>query len=254
MISQSSVAVATGCWNWDRRAARTTERSTISEGWGAQPLYLLSRAGERGGAKPPAPRHARGCFPASAPSCLAAVFTQLALLGAAVPMAPPYRPSWPCRCSGWLPPPGCGFRAQCPLATSCMGNTKPSSSSSGTRNRAFTAPCFFPVPDCYGVFAFDPRAAASRDIFKFFSCPKLKDSSSMCNAQGMLGFGGWGEGSPGEGQPMCTVIFTIESMRLEKTSQFPKSNPNPPHSGAMLSAWGSWGKYKGGARCSSSQK
>lgn len=89
MISQSSVAVATGCWNWDRRAARTTERSTISEGWGAQPLYLLSRAGERGGAKPPAPRHARGCFPASAPSCLAAVFTQLALLGAAVPMAPP---------------------------------------------------------------------------------------------------------------------------------------------------------------------
>lgn len=80
MISQSSVAVATGCWNWDRRAARTTERSTISEGWGAQPLYLLSRAGERGGAKPPAPRHARGRFPASTPSCLAAVCNRLASL------------------------------------------------------------------------------------------------------------------------------------------------------------------------------
>lgn len=108
MISQSSVAVATGCWNWDRRAARTTERSTISEGWGAQPLYLLSRAGERGGAKPPAPRHARGCFPASAPSCLAAVFNQLASLACSEPLFRCHRSTVPRgRASargGFLPP------------------------------------------------------------------------------------------------------------------------------------------------------
>lgn len=41
MISQSSVAVATGCWNWDRRAARTTERSSISQGWGS-PAFVFA--------------------------------------------------------------------------------------------------------------------------------------------------------------------------------------------------------------------
>lgn len=40
MISQSSVAVATSCCNWDRHASRTTERSTISECWGAESLCI----------------------------------------------------------------------------------------------------------------------------------------------------------------------------------------------------------------------
>lgn len=52
MISQSSVAVATGCWNWDRRAARTTERSSISRAGGAQPLYARPGAGDSGAAEP----------------------------------------------------------------------------------------------------------------------------------------------------------------------------------------------------------
>lgn len=49
MISQSSVAVATGCWNWDRRAARTTERSSISQGWGSPAFVFasLSRGARR---------------------------------------------------------------------------------------------------------------------------------------------------------------------------------------------------------------
>ena len=63
----------------------------------------------------------------------------------------------------------------------------------------------------------------------------------MCNARELLGLGGQGEGSRGAGQPMCVVIFTIGSLRLEKTSQIPESNPNPPHHRAMLTA-GAHGK------------
>lgn len=58
MISQSSVAVATGCWNWDRRAARTTERSSISQGWGS-PAFVFafkSRGAGRCGAPSSTPR------------------------------------------------------------------------------------------------------------------------------------------------------------------------------------------------------
>lgn len=82
MISQSSVAVATGCWNWDRRAARTTERSSISRAGGAQPLYVRPGAGSRAPWSPQL--HAtRGALPPPAPSAPSAA--ALSIAGIAMP-------------------------------------------------------------------------------------------------------------------------------------------------------------------------
>lgn len=73
MISQSSVAVATGCWNWDRRAARTTERSSISQGWGSPAFVFAFKS--RGARRCEAPS-STPCvrpFHQQPPNCLAPV-------------------------------------------------------------------------------------------------------------------------------------------------------------------------------------